>query len=107
MIYELRIYHIHPGKMSAIHQRFESHTLALFKKHGMDVMDFWEDITENRIYYTMEHPDLESRNQRFSAFIKDPEWIRVKEESEKNGAIVEKVESFIMNRVPYSPLYRG
>ena len=104
MIYELRVYHIHPGRMDAIHQRFADHTIDLFKKHGMGVVDFWEDLTENTIYYTMEHPDKESRDKNFDAFINDPEWIDVKTKSELDGPIVVKVESYLMKRVPYSPL---
>lgn len=104
MVYELRIYYIHEGRMDAIHRRFSEHTLDLFAKHGMKVVDFWEDLTTNTIYYTMEHPDKESRDKNFAAFVEDPEWIKVKSESEADGPIVEKVESFLMRRVPYSPL---
>ena len=104
MIYELRIYYIHPGRMEAIHERFREHTLGLFAKHNMGVLDFWEDLEENVIYYTMEHPDKETRDRNFKAFASDPEWIAVKVESEKDAPIVEKVESHLMKRVPYSPL---
>lgn len=40
MLYELRIYHIHPGKMQAINDRFSNHTLRIFAKHGIKVIDF-------------------------------------------------------------------
>lgn len=104
MLYELRIYHIYPGRMDAIHKRFSNHTLNLFKKHGMKTVDFWEDAEgNNKIYYILEHKDMESRTRNFEAFINDPEWIEVKRLSELDGPIVEKVESFFMKRVPYSP----
>ncbi len=103
MIYELRIYHMYPGKMQDIHKRFSEETLGLFKKYNMTVKDFWEDLTENKIYYVMEYTDLDSRNQSFDAFASDPEWLEVKRLSELNGPIVQKIENYFMKRVPYSP----
>ena len=95
---------MHPGKMEAIHQRFSEHTLALFTKHGIRTVDFWEDADgANKIYYILEHKDKQARDLSFEAFMIDPEWNRVKTESEKEGPIVEKIESYLMNRVPYYP----
>lgn len=104
MIYELRTYYIHPGKLEDIHQRFSTLTIDLFKKHGMNTLDFWEDAEgKNIIYYILEQKDMESREQSFNNFRHDPEWIEGKRLSELNGPIVEKVESIFMKRVPYSP----
>ena len=104
MIYELRIYHMHPGRMDAIHKRFSEVTLNLFSEYGMKTIDFWEDAQgSNIIYYILEHKDIESRNKNFNAFQSDDRWIKAKALSEKDGLIVEKVESFLMKRVPYSP----
>lgn len=107
MIYELRIYHIYTNRMDAIHKRFNNHTIGLFEKHGMKIVDFWEDAEgNNKIYYILEHKDIEARNKSFEDFIHDPEWIEVERLSELDGAIVEKIEDYFMNRVPYSPVNR-
>lgn len=107
MIYELRVYYINPGKMSAIHKRFSDITIEMFKKHGMIISDFWEDAEgKSLLYYTVEHPDMETRNRNFEAFVNDPEWIEAKRLSELDGPLVEKVENFFMTRVPYSPAHR-
>lgn len=104
MLYELRIYHIHKGRMDAIHKRFSAHTLGLFARHGIKTVDFWEDADGgNKIYYILEYKDRASRDADFGAFMNDPEWLEVKRLSETDGPIVEKIESFFMNRVPYSP----
>ena len=104
MIYELRIYHILPGRMDAIHKRFSDVTLGLFTKHGMKTVDFWEDAGGGgRIYYVLEHGDRAARDAAFEAFREDPEWIAAKEASEADGPIVERIENYFMNRVPYSP----
>lgn len=104
MIYELRIYHIHPGKMEDINNRFKNITIELFKKHGMKIVDYWEDAEgNNKIYYIVEHKDRESRDRSFQSFVNDQEWIDAKAQSELNGPIVERVENYFMNRVPFSP----
>jgi hypothetical protein len=105
MLYELRIYHIHPGRMQAINDRFANFTLRIFAKHGMRVTEFWEDIdTEhNRLYYVMEFENMEDRDRKFDAFRSDPEWQKVKSETEKDFPIVDQVESIFLKRAAYFP----
>jgi hypothetical protein len=99
MIYELRIYYTYPRKLEALHKRFSDVTFSLFKKHGLKIIDFWDDaLGEERLYYILEFKDMETRNDNFDAFVKDPEWIEAEKSSVTNGPIVEKVESFFMNR---------
>ena len=102
MLYELRIYHMHPGRLPNICARFADHTLALFHKHGIQVTDFWIDAQgQNRIYYVCAFTDDETRQAAWSAFREDPEWIRARDESELDGPIVERVDSFPMTRAPF------
>ena len=103
MIYELRIYTIHKGRMENIKNRFKDKAFALFKKHSMTIIDFWEDLIDDKIYYLVQHPDVETRNRNFEAFFKDPEWIEAKRISELDGPIVAKSESYLMSRVSFSP----
>jgi hypothetical protein len=105
MLYELRTYYIFAGRMEAIHRRFADYTIDLFTKHGMKVVDFWEDADGgNKIYYILEHQDRDSRDISFTHFMNDPEWIEAKGLSELDGPIVEKIDNFFMKRVPYSPV---
>lgn len=103
MLYELRIYHINPGKMQDIQTRFRDHTLQLFAKHGMNVTEFWEDANEanNRLYYVMEHSDMETRNQHFNRFHEDPVWIELKRVTEQDGPLFEKIEIVYLKKVPF------
>lgn len=101
MIYELRIYTMHPGRMDSILRRFENKSLSLFARHQIRLIDFWQDIAEDRLYYVVEHDDVESRNRNFDAFFNDPDWIETKRLSELDGPIVAKVDSYLMNRVPF------
>lgn len=102
MIYELRIYHMHPGRLPAIHKRFSEVTLGLFKEHGIHVCDFFEDIEAERIYYICAFEDRAQRDAAFDAFSQDPRWKAAFEASHADGGpIVERVESYFMTRVPY------
>jgi hypothetical protein len=104
MLYELRIYHMHPGRLPAIHKRFSEHTLGIFERHDLKAIDFWEDAEgKDKIYYILEHQDRASRDKNFETFQNDPEWQAVRTASELDGPIVKSVEVFFMNRVPYSP----
>ena len=101
MIYELRIYTIHPGRLADILARFEKRAIELLKKHNILIVDFWQDLSEEKIYYVVQHEDVVSRNNNFNAFFLDPEWIETKRLSEINGPIVAKIESYLMSRVNF------
>jgi len=102
MIYELRIYHINPGKRLNMNNRFENPELTLFAKHGIHVCDMWEDHTGvDKIYYICAFKDIETREAAWKSFGDDPEWKKVAAETEKDGKLVGKVEVYFLNRVPY------
>src|SRR5437660_10801676 len=94
-MFELRIYHSADGKMKALHARFRDHTCALFKKHGMTIVAFWsptdEKEAEKKLYYVLAYPSKDAANKAWEAFQKDPDWIKAKKESEKDGKLVDKV----------------
>jgi hypothetical protein len=102
MLYELRIYTMHAGRMDAILHRFGQHTLGIFERLGMKVYDFWIDQTGlPKLYYVMEYKDMEERQQQWDSFRQDPEWIEVKLKSEKSGPIVEKLEEIFMKHAEF------
>jgi hypothetical protein len=104
VLYELRIYTVFPEKSDAIHRRFSEHTLGIFKRLGMKVLDFWVDHGDrSKLYYIMEYNDMDERNRQWDTFRRDPEWIKVKLESEQSGPIVDKVEEIFMSRAKYFP----
>jgi hypothetical protein len=102
MLYELRIYTMHPERLDAIHNRFSQHTLGIFKRLGMKVVDFWVDANnEPKLYYVMEFRDMNERNTLWNIFRQDSEWNEVKNKSEESGPIVKSVEEIFMNRADY------
>ena len=105
-VYELRMYHVHEGKMDALKARFGDHTDALFKQHNMKSIGYWvpEDAGQNLFVYILEHPSREQAKKNWDAFHDDPEWQKVKVESEKNGPLVEKIDNYFMDPTSYSAL---
>jgi len=110
-VYEMRTYYAAPGKLEALHARFRNHTIEIFKKHGMGVLAFWVPVdqttgaaTGNTLVYILSYPSLDARKQAWDEFGKDPEWVAVKTESEKEGKLVDKVDSVFLAPTDYSPI---
>jgi hypothetical protein len=107
-VFELRTYHAAPGKMEALNSRFRDHTCELFKKHGITIIGFWNpskaEDADKTLIYLLAFPSQEAADQSWKAFAADPEWKKVKDESEKDGKLVEKIERVFMNPTDYSPL---
>lgn len=106
MIHELRSYEIVPGRMPAMHARFQNPTLGFFKRHGIRVVGFWEAIigTSNVLHYLVQFDDLAHRERAWAAFVADPDWQGVRAESEKDGPIVARIRNEIWRPTPYSPM---
>jgi hypothetical protein len=106
-LFEMRIYHTLPGRLDALNARFRDHTTRLFEKHGMENVGYWvptDEPRKNQLIYILAFPDKTARDKAFKDFGADPEWNKAREASEKDGKIVEKVESFFMKGVDYSKI---
>jgi hypothetical protein len=107
-VYELRMYHVNVGKMDALKARFGDHTDAIFKRHNMKSIGYWvpEDTphSQNLFVYILEHPSRQGAEKNWAAFQADPEWQKVKAESEKNGPLVDHIDRYFMDPTSYSAL---
>ncbi len=104
-IYELRVYHTHPGMLDNLHQRFREHTNYLFVKHGLGLIGYWVPAAEdNPLIYVLAFPRAEAREKSWKAFGADPEWQKVQKASEAGGPIIDKIDSTIMLPTEYSPI---
>ena len=105
--YEMRTYHCAEGKLEDLHNRFRNHTNKLFKKHGIEMVGYWTPAdapaSKNTLVFILAYPSREAREQRWNAFANDPEWVKAKAESERNGPLVTKVDQVYMNPTDYSP----
>ena len=107
-VFEIRTYTTPEGKLPDLHKRFREHTLKLFERHGMVNVAYWTPqdakLASNTLIYVVAHKSREAAAQSWAAFIKDPEWQRVKAASEANGKIVTKVESTFVEATDFSPM---
>ncbi len=107
-VFELRTYTTHPGKLPDLVARFRNHTTRLFEKHGMVNIGYWipadEPLKSNTLIYIVAHKDRAAAQRSWDAFRADPAWIKVRDESEKNGRINQRVESVYLDPVDFSGL---
>jgi hypothetical protein len=107
-VFEIRTYTAPPGKFDALKTRFRDHTLKLFSKHGMTnvvyVVPQDAPLAENTLIYLLAHASREEAKKSWAAFQADPDWVKAKAESEKDGKIVEKVTSVFADPADFSPL---
>lgn len=107
MLYEFRTYHAVPGKLPAVVGRFEDHTLRIFAKHGIRPEGFWTTYigpNANTLFYILAWESLAERESVWHDFVTDPEWVAVRAESEKDGALIEWAQNTIMAPTAYSKL---
>jgi NIPSNAP len=107
-IYELRLYHVNEDKMPALKARFGDHTDAIFKRHNMKSIGYWspEDApdSEKLFIYILEHPSRQDAEKNWAAFQADPEWKKVKAESEASGPLVDHIDHYFMDPTSFSAL---
>jgi hypothetical protein len=107
-VFEMRTYYAHPGKMNALHARFRDHTNKLFVKHGMTLIGYWSPIdpkqAEQKMVYILAYPSKAAADKSWADFRADPDWKKAREESEKDGPLVAKVDSMFLNPTDYSPI---
>ncbi len=107
MIYELRIYHCTPGRLPDLNNRFENITLKMWEKRGIRQVGFWTVMigeSNHDLYYMLEWEDLAERERVFGAFAVDPEWLKARAETEKNGPLITSVTNLILTPTSYSKM---
>jgi len=107
VIHELRIYRCLPGRLPDLNKRFESVTLKLWDKHGFRPVGFWTTVigeSNQDLTYLLEWKDLGERERVWAGFMADPDWLKARAESEKNGAIVANITSSILAPTAFSRL---
>jgi len=106
-VYELRIYHLNPGKLPLILNRFRTRETKIFTRLGMHCVAFWTpldgELPAETLVYLLRHKSRETARAAWEAFGKDPEWVALKAESEKDGAFVNKHDITFLALTDFSP----
>lgn len=110
-VFEMRTYTTPEGKLENLNARFRDHTMELFKKRGMENVIYWiktpdQKDAQTTLIYLLAHKDKDAARKSFDAFRQDPDWVKAKTESEKNGSltVANGVKSEFLVPTDYSPL---
>jgi hypothetical protein len=108
-IFELRTYTTPEGKLPALDARFRSPERSYFVRHGMMEVGYFHPMDPVQggghvLVYLLAHASRAAATASWSGFRADPDWISLKAETEKGGALTTKTESAFLEPVPFSPL---
>jgi hypothetical protein len=107
-VFELRVYHTLPGRLTALESRFRDHTITIFNKHHITSIGYWvpqdSPQKESTLIYIVAHPSREAAKKNWAEFVADPEWQQVSKASEADGKIVEKIDSTFMDPTDFSQI---
>jgi hypothetical protein len=107
VVYELRIYHTYEGKLEPLLKRFREQETKIFERLGMHGVGYWtpddEPLKGRTLVYMLRHKSRAAATESWAKFSKDPEWVKLKAESEANGAFVEKHDITFMTLTDFSP----
>jgi NIPSNAP len=100
--FELRTYTLRAGSSAdVLHARFRERTIALFQKHGMTVIGFWQPVARlDQLVYILAYRDAAARDSAWAGFSADPEWVKTRTEMQ----VSVDVENTFMVATDYSPL---
>ena len=100
--FELRTYTVRPGSsIDLLHSRFRDHTTALFKKHGMTIIGYWQPVAKpDTLIYLLAYKDNAARDVSWAAFNADPEWVKTRTEMQ----VGVQVDAIFMSATDYSPM---
>jgi hypothetical protein len=108
-VFEMRTYTTNEGKLPALETRFRDHTIKFFNKYNMTSIGYWipteGPTSQTTIVYILAHPSREEAKANWAKFNADPDWRKVRTDSEANGTILAKPpESVFLKATDYSPI---
>ena len=104
--FELRMYTAEAavngkGWIDDLHQRFREKEVALFEKHGAEIIAVWQRLDNpNTLVWMLAYRDRAHRDEVFAAFGADPEWTELRAKYE----VPLDIEAFMMSASDYSAL---
>src|SRR5688572_11424316 len=108
--FEIRMYTVDPsrdgvgqfkGGINELHQRFREKEVALFVKHGAEILGVWQNLNEpNTLVWMIAYRDRAHREQVWAGFNADPEWTALR----TKYFVPLKANTFLMSASDYSPM---
>ena len=89
------------GGINELHQRFREKEVAIFQKHGAQIIGVWQHLgNPDTLVWMLAYRDRAHREDVWAKFAADPEW---KELSSKYSVPI-SANVFLMSAADYSPL---
>lgn len=105
MIHELRVYHAAPGKLPELLNRFDTITLKIWERFGIRQAGFWTVLVGDNnhdLYYLLEWESLAEREEKWNAFMVDPEWLEKRAATEANGPLLTSLSNSFLQPTSFS-----
>lgn len=104
--FEIRMYTAEPardgqGGIDNLHQRFREQEVALFEKHGAEIVAVWQRLDNpHTLVWMLAYRDRAHREEVWAGFRADPEWTALRAKYE----VPLDAETFMMSATDYSAL---
>ena len=105
MIYEMRVYRCVSGRLPNLLKRFETITLKLWEKHGIRQAGFFTTlvgVSNQDLTYLLQWESMAERETKWTAFQTDKAWLDARNETEKDGAIIDIVSNQFLQPTSFS-----
>ena len=106
-VFELRVYHVVPGKVPALESRFRDTTSKLLAKHDLNVVGYWvpegAPAWDNTFIFMLAHPSREEAKKNWDAMRADPAFQEMLK-SEQSDKLVEKIDVTYMRPTDFSAM---
>jgi hypothetical protein len=106
-VYELRTYHCNDGKLEALKANFRDFNIRILRRHGIESVGYWvpqdPELAKNTLIFLLVHPSREAAKKNWEEFRKDPEFVKLATEANKEGPMLQKVESVYLDPTDFSP----
>ena len=84
-----------------LHQRFHEKEVAIFEKHGAEIVAVWQNLDDpNTLVWMLAYRDRAHRSEVWDAFRADPEWTALREKY----PVPVSAEVFMLSAADYSAL---
>jgi NIPSNAP len=108
-VFEMRTYTTNEGKLPALETRFRDHTIKFFDRYNMTSIGYWipteGPTSQTTLVYILAHASREEAKANWAKFSADPDWKKVRTDSEVGGTILAKPpESVFLKATDYSPI---
>jgi hypothetical protein len=112
-LFEMRTYTTPAKGLAAINSRFRDHTVALFAKHGMTNLGYFQlangqAAEDETLLYFIAHKDAAAAAKSWDGFRKDPAWDAARKASEEKAGgsltVPDGVKSLYLKPTDFSPV---